>query len=46
VFDEAGKMSSRQMSGNTIAIKEDERWFTDENRIDVSRVVLLKRRKG
>ncbi|WWC67605.1 uncharacterized protein I206_101515 [Kwoniella pini CBS 10737] len=34
VFEKDGRMKSRQMSGNTITIKNEERWFKDD--IDVN----------
>lgn len=30
-FDNDGRMRSRQMSGNEVAIKKEERWFVNDN---------------
>lgn len=36
VFAEDGRMKSRQMSGNTVKIANEERWFKDGVDVNVS----------
>ncbi|KAK4685883.1 uncharacterized protein P7C73_g4256, partial [Tremellales sp. Uapishka_1] len=40
VFEQDGRMKSRQMSGNTISIRADERWFGEG--VDVNSVTVPK----
>ncbi|CAD6585293.1 MAG: hypothetical protein TREMPRED_004099, partial [Tremellales sp. Tagirdzhanova-0007] len=38
VFAEDGRMKSRQMSGNTVSIKHDDRWFKDGMDVNESEI--------
>ncbi|WWC87159.1 uncharacterized protein L201_002045 [Kwoniella dendrophila CBS 6074] len=38
VFAQDGRMKSRQMSGNTITIKDEERWFKDGEDVNAGEV--------